>query len=149
LSTDGYKRAGGNMETKIFNRRILVFLFAFALFLYFSIVFFSSEDRELGIAFLVISLFVLLGIFLTPLYFVFNKKEIKVIWLTLHTKTIPYREINAIIEKRWGETYKDLPKYEVFYLTKYKGRSITKQLDIPRNGKTKSMMERYLKSKIR
>lgn len=132
-----------------FNRRIILFFLMLVLFLYFSIVFFSSEERELGIACLGISLFILLGVFLTPLYFVFNKKEIKVIWLTAHTKTIPYREINAIIEKRWGETYKDLPKYEVFYLTKYKGRSITRQFDIPRNRKTKSMMERYLQSKIR
>ncbi len=136
-------------KTWIFNRRILLFFLAFVLFFYFSIVFFSSEDRDLGIVFLVISLFVLLGIFLTPLYFVFNKKELKVIWLTLHTKTIPYREINAIIEKRWGETYKDLPKYEVIYLMPYKGRVISKQIDIPRNRKTKRVMERYLQSKIR
>ncbi len=136
-------------KTWIFNRRILLFFLAFVLFFYFSIVFFSSEDRDLGIVFLVISLFVLLGIFLTPLYFVFNKKELKVIWLTLHTKTIPYREINAIIEKRWGETYKDLPKYEVIYLMPYKGRVITQQFDIPRNRKTKRVMERYLQSKIR
>ena len=133
----------------IFNRRIILFFLALVLFLYFSIECFSSEDRELGITFLVISLLVLLGIFLTPLYFVFNKKEIKVIWLTLHTKTILYREINAIIEKRWGETYKDLPKYEVIYLMPYKGRVISKQIDIPRNRKTKRVMERYLQSKIR
>ena len=133
----------------IFNRRIILFFLAFVLFLCFSIEFFSSEDRDLGIACLGISLFILLGVFLTPLYFVFNKKEIKVIWLTLHTKTIPHREINAIIEKRWGEAYKDLPKYEVIYLMPYKGRVISKQIDIPRNRKTKRVMERYLQSKIR
>ena len=132
-----------------FNRRIILFFLALVLFLYFSIEFFSSEDRDLGIVFLVISAIVLLGLILTPTYFVFTKKEIKAVWLFLHTKTIPYREINAIIEKRWGETYKDLPKYEVIYLTKYKGRSITRQFDVPRNRKTKSMMERYLQSKIR
>ena len=136
------------MENKIFNRRILLFFLAFLLFIYISIDFFSSGDRKLGITFLVISWFVLLVLILSPIYFVFTKKEIKVVWLILQTKVITYNEIKSIVEKRWGETYKDFPKYEVLYLTKYKGRSITKQLDIPRNKKTKTMMEKYVKHKI-
>ena len=125
-----------------------MFFLALLLFVYFSIDFFFSGERELGVVFLLVSLFVLLGLILSPFYFVFTKKEIRVGWLFLPTKEISYSVIKTVIEKKWGETYKDLPKYEVLYLTKYKGRSITKQLDIPRNKKTKRMLEKYAKSKI-
>lgn len=137
------------MKNKVFNRRMLLFLFGFLLFSSLAVHFLISNERDLGIAFSVVSLLVLLGLVLSPLYFVFTKKEIRVVWLLLPTKVISFAVIQTILEKKWGETVKDLPKYEVMYLAKYKGKSIVRQFDIPRNKKTKQMLEQYAKNKMK
>ena len=135
-------------KTIIFNRRILLFVITFIIFLCFSISLLKSEDVELGIPLLVVSIFISLGIFLSPLYFVFTKNEITVIWLFQYKRIIPWRSIKSIIELKWGEVYKDLPKYELIYHLNHKGHIISKQFDVPRNKRTKQMIEKYAKHKI-
>ena len=135
-------------KTVIFNRRILLFIFAFVMFLCFSISFFKSGDKEIGIALLVISVLISLGIFFTPLYFIFTKNEITITWLFQYKRVIPWSTIKSIIELRWGEVHRDLPKYELIYHLNYKGYIVSKQFDIPRNKKTKKVIERYAKYKI-
>ena len=135
------------MENKVFNRRILLLTLLLGLFVYFTVCFFVSGDTDLALVFLVLSLFSLLGVCLEPLYFVFNKKEIVIVWLFPHTKRIAYAQINSILEKRWGEGYKELPKYEIIYRMPYKEREIVKQFDLPRNKKVGRMLKTYAKSK--
>ncbi len=135
-------------KTVIFNRRILIFIFAFVIFLCFSINFFNQGDKEIGIALLVISVFISLGIFFTPLYFIFTKNEITIIWLFQYKRIILWSTIKSIIELKWGEVHRDLPKYELIYHLNYKGYIASKQFDIPRNKKTKKVIEKYAKYKI-
>ena len=124
-------------KTIIFNRRILFFVITFIIFLCFSISLLKSEDVELGVLLLVVSIFISLGIFLSPLYFVFTKNEITVIWLFQYKRIIPWSSIKSIIELKWGEVHRDLPKYELIYHLNYKGYIVSKQFDIPRNKKRK------------
>ena len=135
-------------KTVIFNRRILLFIFAFVMFLCFSISFFKSGDKELGIVLLVISVLISLGIFFTPLYFIFTKNEITITWLFQYKRVILWSTIKSIIELKWGEVHRDLPKYELIYHLNHKGYIVSKQFDIPRNKKTKKVIERYAKYKI-
>ena len=135
-------------KTIIFNRRILFFVITFIIFLCFSISLLKSEDVELGILLLVVSIFISLGIFLSPLYFVFTKNEITIIWFFQYKRIISWSSIKSIIELKWGEVHRDLPKYELIYHLNYKGYIVSKQFDIPRNKKTKKVIERYAKYKI-
>ena len=135
-------------KTVIFNRRILLFIFAFVMFLCFSISFFKSGDKEIGIALLVISVLISFGIFFSPLCFVFTKNEITIIWFFQYKRIISWNSIKSIIELKWGEVHRDLPKYELIYHLNYKGYIVSKQFDIPRNKKTKKVIERYAKYKI-
>ena len=135
-------------KTIIFNRRILIFVFVFIILLAFSISLFKSVDKGLGISLFIVSIFISLGIFLSPLYFVFTENEITVIWLFQYKRVIPWSAIKSIIELKWGEVHRDLPKYELIYHLNYKGYIVSKQFDIPRNKRTKKMIEKYAKYKI-
>ena len=135
-------------KTIIFNRRILLFVITFIIFLCFSISLLKSEDVELGVLLLAVSIFISLGIFLSPLYFVFTKNEITVIWLFQYKRIIPWSSIKSIIELKWGEVHRDLPKYELIYHLNYKGYIVSKQFDIPINKRTKRMFEKYARYKI-
>ena len=43
---------------------------------------------------------------------------------------------------------KDLPKYEIVYRENYKGEIVIKNIDLPRNRKTKLLIEKYAKHKL-
>ncbi len=135
-------------KTLIFNRRILLFLFSFILLLCFSISFFKDSDTELGMVLLIASLLVCVGIFTFPIYFIFTKNEMTAVWLVGYKKIISYTSIKNIIEIKWGQAYKNLPHYQLIYNYNHNGRIIIKQFDIPRNRKTKKMIEKYVKYKI-
>ena len=132
----------------VFNRRILIFLFASVALLGFSIHFFRSQDKELGFTLLTIALFLSLGVFLTPLFFIFNKENVTVVWLFQNKRKIPWNAVGRIIAFKWGEVHRDLPKYEILYHLNYKGCIVTKQFDIPKTKKTEKLLEAYAKSKI-
>ena len=134
-------------KTVIFNRRILILIAIFIL----PLCFFRSVDKEFAFVLFLLSFLALICIIFTPLYFVFTKKEITVIWIFQYKRTIPWASIKSIIELKWGEwgeVHRDLPKYELIYHLNYKGYIVSKQFDIPRNKKTKKVIERYAKYKI-
>jgi hypothetical protein len=131
-------------KTVIFNRRILILIAIFIL----PLCFFRSVDKEFAFVLFLLSFFALICIFFTPLYFVFTKKEITVIWIFQYKRTIPWASIKSIIELKWGEVHRDLPKYEIIYHLNYKGYIVPKEFDIPKNKRTKKMMEKYAKYKI-
>lgn len=135
-------------KTLIFNKQILLFLFFFVLLLCFSVSFFKESDTELGTVLLIASLFVCVGIFTTPLYFVFTKNEITGKYLVGYKKVISWGSVKNIIEIKWGQAYKALPHYQLIYNYNHNGRMIIKQFDIPKNRKTKAVIEKYAKYKI-
>lgn len=135
-------------KTLIFNKQILLFLFFFVLLLCFSVSFFKESDTELGTVLLIASLLVCVGIFTTPLYFVFTKNEITGKYIFGYKKVISWGSVKNIIEIKWGQAYKALPHYQLIYNYNYNGRMIIKQFDIPRNRKTKAVIEKYAKYKI-
>ena len=131
-------------KTVIFNRRILILIAFFIL----PLCFFRSVDKEFAFVLFSLSFLALICIFFTPLYFVFTKKEITVIWIFQYKRTIPWASIKSIIELKWGAVNRDLPKYEIIYQLNYKGYIVSKNFDIPKNKRTKKMMEKYAKYKI-
>ena len=135
-------------KTIIFNWRILIFLLVFVALICFSVYFFGSGEKGLGFTLIFIALFISLGLFLTPLYFVFAKNEITVFWLIPYKRVITWQSVKRIIEFKWGEVYKDLPKYELVYQISYKGTTVVKIFDIPKNRRTKKAIEKHAKYKI-
>ena len=131
-------------KTVIFNRRILILIAIFIL----PLCFFRSVDKEFAFVFFLLSFLALICIFFTPLYFVFTKREITVVWILQYKRTIPWASIKSIIGLKWGEVHRDLPKYEIIYHLNYKGYIVSKCFDIPRNKKTKTAIEKYAKHKI-
>jgi hypothetical protein len=97
---------------------------------------------------LIASLFVCVGIFTTPVYFVFTKNEIMGKYLVGYKKVISWGSVKNIIEIKWGQAYKALSHYQLIYNYNHNGRMIIKQFDIPKNRKTKAVIEKYAKYKI-
>lgn len=132
----------------VFNRRIVVFVVLTVLLLMLAGSFFKTGSTDLGITLLILAPFSFIGVFFSPLYFIFSKKDITVVWLFQYKRIILWSAIKSIIELKWGEVSRDLPKYELIYHLNYKGYIVTKQFDIPKNKETKKMIERYAKHKI-
>lgn len=124
-------------KTLIFNKQILLFLFFFVLLLCFSVSFFKESDTELGTVLLIASLFVCVGIFTTPLYFVFTKNEIMGKYIFGYKNVISWGSVKNIIEIKWGQAYKALPHYQLIYNYNHNGRMIIKQFDIRKIEKQK------------
>ena len=135
-------------KTLVFNRQFLLFLMVFLACLSFSISFFESGEIDIGIGLLIVGLFISIGVFTSPLYFAFSKEELTVVWLFQNKRIIPWYSVKSVIELKWGEVNRDFPKYEIIYHLNYKGHVVSKQFDIPRNRRTKALIEKYVKHKI-
>ena len=83
----------------------------------------------------------------TPRFFVFDSKKLHMQGIVFH-KTIYYSEITSIIEYKLFESWDNWPKYEIMYSANYKGESLVKQVDLPRNKFIKKQIERRLKGKL-
>lgn len=131
-------------KTVVFNRRILIFVAVFIL----PLCFFGSADKEFAFVLFPLSFFALLGIFFTPLYFVFTNNEITVTWLFQYKRVIPWSTVKSIIELKWGEVHRDLPEYEIIYHLNHKGYVVSKQFDIPQNKKRRESWKKHAKYRI-
>ena len=85
-------------QYKVFNRPIVLFLRLFIVLLIFSKVCFLTNDTDIALFLLAGSVLVFLGVFLSPLYFVFSSKSLTAVWLLSFKKTIHWSSINNIIE---------------------------------------------------
>jgi len=135
-------------QYKVFNRQIVLFLSLFALLLIFSISCFLTNETDIALFLLVGSVLVSLGVFFSPLYFVFSSKSLTAVWLLSFRKTIHWSSINNIIEYKLFSAVDDLAHYEIMYRYNYKGKPMIKQFDLPRNKKTRRLVEKYAKYKI-
>lgn len=132
----------------VFNYQFLIFVGVCIVCASGAVAFFQANDRELGFLLLGIALFLALGVFVTPLYFCFSKEHCKIVWLLPFVRIIPWNAIYRIIELKWGEVHRDLPKYEIFYHFNYKGCIIDKQFDIPKTKRIQKAISRYAWGKI-
>ena len=140
-------------QYKIFNREIILILSLFIILSLFSISCFQSNDTEIAVLFFIGAILAFLCAFLFPIYFVFSSKSLTAVWLLPFKKTIHWSSVSIIIEQKSIEyslfsSAIDLPHYEIMYHYNYKGEETTKELDLPRNRKTKKLIEKYAKSKI-
>ena len=104
------------LETyKVFNRRIILFLALFIILLIISIKCFLTNDTEVALFLLAGAVLVSLGIFLSPLYFLFSSKSLTAIWLLPFRKTIYWSSVNNIIEYKLFSAVDDLAHYEIMY----------------------------------
>ena len=136
-----------HIEDRIFNKQILLFPIVSVILLFSSILCVLTDDIGIALFTAILSVLMAIGIFVCPICFVFDSKKITVKYL-ICKKVIHYSSITNIIESKLFQSNDNLPKYEIMYLMKYRGESVIRQLDLPRNKKTKKVLQFYLKSKI-
>ena len=136
-----------HIENKIYNKQFWLFPIVSAILLFSAILCAFTDDTEIALFTALLSALIAIGIFVCPFSFIFDSKKITVKYL-VYKKVIHYSSITNIIESKLFQSYDNLPKYEIMYLMKYKGESVIRQLNLPRNKKIKKMLQSYLKSKI-
>lgn len=134
-----------NETQKIINKQFYLYVLMSLIFLITSVLCFLTDDWEMALFVGALSILFFVILLFTPRFFIFDSKKITVKYLVCK-KVIHYSSITNIIESKLFES--NLPKYEIMYLMKYKGESVIRQLDLPRNKKTKKMLQSYLKSNI-
>ena len=135
-------------QYKVFNREIVLFSSMFIVLLTVSISCFLTNETDIALFLLAGAILVSLGVFLSPLYFVFSSKSLTAVWLLSFKKTIHWSSVNNIIENKLFSAVDDSAHYEIMYLYNYKGKQMIKRFDLPRNKKTRKLVEKYAKYKI-
>ena len=104
----------------------------------------TSNNTEGALFTGAVSAIAFVGCFVCPIRYIFDEKKITVAFLT-RKQVILYSQILSVMSCGPFESFFDnLPRYEIIYMIKYKGRSVTKAIDIPKNKKTKRIFEKYL-----
>jgi len=134
-------------KDKIGNKLFWVFLITGAVFLFAFILCALTNDPEVALLLGVLSVMAVIGVLVCPVYFIFDEKKLTAVFLT-RKQVIPYSQVLSIMRLGLFESSDNLPKYEIIYVHKYKGRSVTKAIDIPKNKKSKRIVEEYLSNKI-
>ena len=137
-----------NEQYKVLNRHVILFFGLFAVLLVLSVACFPANETGVALFLLISAVAASLGIFLSPIYFVFSSKSLTAVWLLSFKKTIHWSSVNTIIECKLFSAVDDLAHYEIMYLYHDKGKQTIRQLDLPRNKKTRKLMERYAGHKI-
>ena len=136
-----------HIENKIYNKQFWLFPIVSAILLFSAILCAFTDGTEIALFTAILSALIAIGILFCPIYFVFDSKKI-IIKCLICKKIIYYSAITNIIESKWFQSYENVPKYEIMYLMKYKGESVIRQFNLPRNREIKKMVDAYLKSKI-
>ena len=136
-----------DMGDKIYNKQFFIFPTVSVILLFSSLLCAFTDDVDIALFTAILSVLIAIGIFVCPIYFVFDSKKI-IIKCLICKKIIYYSAIANIIESKWFQSYENVPKYEIMYLMKYKGESVIRQFNLPRNREIKKMVDAYLKSKI-
>ena len=137
-----------NEQYKVLNRHFILFVSLFAILLILSVACFLANETDVSLFLLISAVAVSLGIFLSPIYFVFSSKSLTAVWLLSFKRTIHWSSVNTIIECKLFSAVDDPAHYEIMYLCRDKGQQTIRQLDLPRNKKTRKLMERYAGHKI-
>lgn len=137
-----------NEQYKVLNLRVFLFAVLSFVLLTVSFYFFITNDTEIAIFLLVAAIASALVFFLSPLYFVFSVTKLEVAWILPFKKTIFWSSIINIVEYKLFEAVDNASKYEIMYLISHKGKAVVKQLELPRNKKTRKLIEKYSKKKI-
>ena len=135
-------------QYKVLNRHFILFVSLVAVLLVLSVACSLANETDVSLFLLISAVAVSLGIFLSPIYFVFSSKSLTAVWLLPFKKTIHWNSVNAIIECKLFSAVDDLAHYEIMYLCRDKGQQTIRQLDLPRNKRTRKLMERYAGHKI-
>ena len=132
---------------KIYNKQFLIFPTVSVVLLFSAILCAFTNDDDIAVFTGVLSALIAIGIFVCPIYFIFDSKKITIKCLVCK-KIIHYSSITNIIESKIFQSYDNFPKYEIMYLLKYKGENVIRQINLPRNKKIKEMVDTYLRSKV-
>ena len=134
-------------NVKIYNKHFFIFPTISVILLFSSLLFALTDDVDIALFTAILSILIAIGIFVCPIYFLFDSKKITIKCL-VYKKVIHYGSITSIIESKIYLSYDNFPKYEIMYLMKYRGESVIRQFNLPRNREIKKMVDAYLKSKI-
>ena len=134
-------------NVKIYNKHFFIFPTISVILLFSSLLFALTDDVDIALFTAILSILIAIGIFVCPIYFLFDSKKITIKCL-VYKKVIHYGSITSIIESKIFQSYDNFPKYEIMYLMKYRGESVIRQFNLPRNREIKKMVDAYLKSKI-
>ncbi len=135
-------------EYKVFNSHSILYGLLCLVLLATSIALFGSKDTEFAAVLLVCSLAAAFLFFMTPVRFVFSEKKLVIVWLLPIRKTIFWNSVINIIESRTWSSVDNISKYEIMYLVSRNKDTTVKQFDLPRNKKTKMLIEKYSGKRI-
>ena len=135
-------------QYKVLNRQAVLFGCLFTVLFILTVTCFLANETDVALCLLACAVLVSLGIFLSPLYFVFSSKSLTAVWLLPFKKTVHWSSVHNVIEYTLFSAVDDLAHYEIMYLCRDKGKQTIRQLDLPRSKKTKKLMERYAGHKI-
>ena len=135
------------MGDKIYNKQFFIFPTVSVILLFSSLLCALTDDVDIALFTAILSILIAIGIFVCPIYFLFDSKKITIKCL-VYKKVIHYGSITSIIESKFFQSYDNFPKYEIMYLMKYRGESVIRQFNLPRNREIKKMVDAFLKSKI-
>ena len=103
----------------------------------------TSNNTEGALFAGAVSAIAFVGCFVCPIRYIFDEKKLTAVFLT-RKQVILYSQVLSVMSCGLFESFDNLPKYEIIYMIKYKGRSVTKAIDIPKNKKTKRIFEKNL-----
>jgi len=103
----------------------------------------TSNNTEGALFTGAVSAIAFVGCFVCPIHYIFDEKKLTAVFLT-RKQVILYSQVLSVLSCGLFESFDNLPKYEIIYMIKYKGRSVTKSIDIPKNKKTKRIFVKYL-----
>lgn len=136
----------GKESVKIINKRFYLYVLLFVIFLIVSLSCFG-DDREIGLFVGVLAILQFVIMLFTPMYFVFDSKKSYMHGLVFR-KTIYYSAITSIVEFKPFETWDNFPKYVIMYRTNYNGKSLVKDVELPRNKSIRKQLHRRLKGSL-
>lgn len=130
------------------NTHLVFIVVMYILFILLAI--FSAKDREiwLAVGFAVFTLLPLFVFLISPMYYVFSEKSVKIIYLWAQKEEIEWNSVRSIeLEGSWMVRRRGFPHYHLAYPKSEKTPFFVCG-DISKTRKTKKLIEKYYKKHI-
>lgn len=130
------------------NTHLWLCVFLFLVFLGISISFLTENEIGFAIIFLFFTLLSIFGFLISPLYFVFSKETVEIVYRFRQREMIRWREVRNIAQfGSWIDTGRGLPHY-VFAYPKTEKRPFFVVGEIPKTRRTKKLIKMFYKGDI-
>lgn len=135
-------------EEKIFNKRISGFVICFFVMLIFSSFCYAIDEKGLAIVCLILSLFQIVFILITPIYYIFSKERLIIKYCFGPEESIPWEHVREVVKNHENAfKYTPLDTYKIYYYSKKK-HPFYMQGVVCKNKATTILMEKYYSKKL-